>query len=49
MQQVKRAERHLLEELYAYMTNLSSIEQETLLDEEPDIMQRRAAIKQARV
>lgn len=44
--QVKRAETHLLEELYGHMTNLSSLEQDTLLDEEPDTMQRRAAINQ---
>ena len=44
--QVKRAERQMLEELYGHMTSLQSIEQETLLNEDPEIMQRRAAIKQ---
>ena len=45
---MKRAERHLLEELYAYMTNLESIAADTLLDEEPELKQRRAATKQVR-
>ena len=43
---VKRAERQMLEELYSHMSGLQSFEKETLLDEEPEIMQRRAAVKQ---
>ena len=36
----------MLEELYGHMSGLQSFEKETLLDEEPEIMQRRAAVKQ---
>jgi len=36
----------MLEELYGYMQGLQSFERDTLLDEEPETMQRRAAIKQ---
>ncbi len=46
--QVKRSERQMLEELYDHMQGLQSFERETLMDEEPEIMQRRAAIKQVR-
>ena len=44
--QVKRAERQMLEELYGHMSGLQSFEKETLMDEEPEIKQRRAAVKQ---
>ena len=36
----------MLEELYGHMSGLQPFEKETLMDEEPDIKQRRAAIKQ---
>lgn len=36
----------MLEELYSHMSGLQSFEKETLMDEEPDVKQRRAAIKQ---
>ena len=42
--QVKRAQTHLLEHLYSHVTNLGTAEGgENLLDEEPEVMQRRAA------
>lgn len=44
--QVKRAEKQMLEELYAHMSSLQSFEKENLMDEEPELMQKRAAIKQ---
>lgn len=44
--QVKRAQGHLLEFLYNYVTNLNGVEAENLLDEDPGIMQKRAAAKQ---
>ncbi len=44
---MKRAEAHLLEQLYAHMSDLQSFEAESLLDEDPDLLQRRAATKQA--
>ena len=47
LEQVKRAEAHLLEQLYAHMTDLQRFEAESLLDEDPDLLQRRAATKQA--
>lgn len=31
------------------MSNLSQLEKDTMMDEEPDVMQRRAAIKQVRI
>ena len=43
---MKRAQGHLLEFLYSYVTNLGGAEAENLLDEDPAIMQRRAAAKQ---
>jgi hypothetical protein len=46
LSQIKRSERQMLEELYGYMSGLQAFEKETLMDEEPETMQRRAAIKQ---
>ncbi len=43
--QVKRAEKHLLEALYGHISSLGKFESDTLLEEDPDIMQRRAASK----
>ena len=43
--QVKRAEKHLLEALYGHISSLGKFESDTLLEEDPDIMQRRAATK----
>lgn len=43
--QVKRAQTHLLEHLYSHMNNLGSAEGDGLLDEDPQIAQRRAAGK----
>lgn len=45
-EQVKRSERQMLEELYGHMTGLQQMEKDAMMDEEPEIMQRRAAIKQ---
>lgn len=45
--QVKRAEKHLLEALYGHISSLGKFESDTLLEEDPDIMQRRAATKKA--
>lgn len=36
----------MLEELYEYMSSLQNFEKESLMNEEPEIMQRRAAAKQ---
>ena len=44
-EQVKRAEKHLLEALYGHISSLGKFESDTLLEEDPDIMQRRAATK----
>ncbi|KAK9789380.1 hypothetical protein WJX73_005043 [Symbiochloris irregularis] len=44
---VKRAQGHLLEFLYSHVTQLGGIEAENLLDEDPGIMQRRAAGKKS--
>ena len=46
--QVKRAQAHLLEQLYAYLSTMSGGETEALLEEDPEISQRRARCKQAR-
>ena len=46
--QVKRAQAHLLEQLYAYLSTMSGNETEALLEEDPEISQRRARCKQAR-
>lgn len=43
--QVKRAEKHLLEALYGHISSLGKFEADTLLEEDPDIMQRRAATR----
>ena len=41
---MKRAQTHLLEHLYSHVTNLGTAEGgDNLLDEDPDVMQRRAA------
>ncbi|KAK9815384.1 hypothetical protein WJX72_002710 [[Myrmecia] bisecta] len=45
--QIKRAQQHLLESLYAFITEMSSFETETLMDEESESMQRRAAGRKA--
>lgn len=45
--QVKRAEKHLLEALYGHISSLNKFESETLLEEDADTMQRRAATKKA--
>ena len=42
---MKRAEQHLLEALYGHISSLGKFESDTLLEEDPDIMQRRAASK----
>ncbi len=46
--QIKRAQQSLLESLYAYITEMTSFETETLMDEEPESMQRRAAARKVR-
>lgn len=43
--QVKRAEQHLLEALYGHISSLGKFESDTLLEEDPDTMQRRAATR----
>lgn len=43
--QVKRAEKHLLEALYGHISSLGKFESDTLMEEDPDVMQRRAATK----
>jgi dynamin GTPase len=45
--QVKRAQNHLLEALYAHISSLSQFETEVLLEESPEIVQRRAATTKA--
>ncbi|DBA91528.1 hypothetical protein WJX77_008361 [Trebouxia sp. C0004] len=45
--QVKRAEKHLLEALYGHISSLGKFESDTLMEEDPDVMQRRAATKKA--
>lgn len=45
---MKRAQAHLLEQLYAYLSTMSGGETEALLEEDPEISQRRARCKQAR-
>ncbi|KAL3150906.1 hypothetical protein ABBQ32_000657 [Trebouxia sp. C0010 RCD-2024] len=45
--QVKRAEQHLLEALYGHISSLGKFESDTLLEEDPDTMQRRAATRKA--
>lgn len=45
--QVKRAEGHLLEALYGHITSLGKFETDSLLEEDPDTMQRRAATRKA--
>jgi hypothetical protein len=42
---VKRAEKHLLEALYGHISSLGKFESDTLMEEDPDVMQRRAATK----
>ena len=42
---MKRAEKHLLEALYGHISSLGKFEADTLLEEDPDIMQRRAATR----
>ena len=43
--QVKRAEQHLLEALYGHISSLGKFESDTLLEEDADTMQRRAATR----
>lgn len=43
--QVKRAEGHLLEALYGHISGLGKLESDSLLEEDPDTMQRRAATR----
>ncbi|KAK9826828.1 hypothetical protein WJX81_004888 [Elliptochloris bilobata] len=45
--QVKRAQAHLLEQLYSYLSAMSGGETEALLEEDPEVSQRRARCKQA--
>ncbi len=42
---MKRAEKHLLEALYGHISSLGKFESDTLMEEDPDVMQRRAATK----
>lgn len=42
---MKRAEGHLLEALYGHITSLGKFETDSLLEEDPDTMQRRAATR----
>lgn len=46
--QVKRAEGHLLEALYGHISGLGKFETDSLLEEDVDTMQRRAATKKVR-
>jgi hypothetical protein len=46
--QVKRAQAHLLEQLYAHLSTLSGGDTESLLEEDPEVSHRRARAKQAR-
>ena len=46
--QVKRAQAHLLEQLYSHLSTLSGGDTEALLEEDPEVSQRRARCKQAR-
>ena len=45
---MKRAQAHLLEQLYSHLSTLSGGDTEALLEEDPEISQRRARCKQAR-
>eukprot|EP00891_Asterochloris_glomerata_P003150 jgi/Astpho2/3150/Aster-03429 len=45
--QVKRAQNHLLEALYAHISSLKQFETDTMLEENPEAVQRRAATKKA--
>lgn len=47
--QVKRAEGHLLEALYGHITSLGKFETDSLLEEDPDTMQRRAATRKVHI
>lgn len=42
---VKRAEQHLLEALYGHISGLGKFESDTLMEEDPDTMQRRAGTR----
>ena len=44
--QVKRATQHLLEQLFSHVSGLSQLETDSMLGEDTDLMQRRAATKQ---
>jgi hypothetical protein len=45
---VKRAQAHLLEQLYSHLSTLSGGDTESLLEEDPEVSHRRARAKQAR-
>lgn len=45
--QVKMAQENLLQHLYTYATHLNPLELEAMLNEDPELMQKRAAAQMA--